>query len=312
MFNKGTFMPGTTENGYSFDARVDGALQTMYDKGDRNPVVFSHGGTIMFWTMMNVQNLSIMEKLQLLQTAQLDNTDYVVIEGNPEDGWTLVNWNGQLFAPEPTLGAEVKLQLRTLTRQLSAATKQIFDAFATGDIAKVVTAISRGVVDATYSVVKFSRAVSAKVVSELTPKPPVEAPEAPETSEAALSKSASIDSKSKTTSVEDTDGEDTGNVSTLRTRISDSNPTGTSNDDAVESIQEDDDASDTIDSSKDDADESDDTGSTDTEQGIGTEANADQNDGAPDTKPGTTVGGDAATTNTGDTGNDSGSQSAAA
>ena len=37
----------------------------------------------------------------------LDNTDYVVIEGNAEDGWTLVNWNGQQFGPEPTLGAEV-------------------------------------------------------------------------------------------------------------------------------------------------------------------------------------------------------------
>ena len=58
MFNKSTYMPGTNVNGYVFDERVDGALKTMYDNGDRNAVVFSHGGTIMFWTMMNVNNLT--------------------------------------------------------------------------------------------------------------------------------------------------------------------------------------------------------------------------------------------------------------
>ena len=109
-FNKGTFMPCTNENGFTFDARVDGALQTIYDNGDRNAVVFSHGGTIMFWTMMNVNNLTVTQKLQLLQTAQLGNTDYVVIEGNNEDGWTLVDWNGQRFSPEPTLRNEIALQ----------------------------------------------------------------------------------------------------------------------------------------------------------------------------------------------------------
>src|SRR3954470_6829031 len=40
------------EDGNAFDARVDDAVQTIYDSGDRNVVVFSHGATIMFWTMM--------------------------------------------------------------------------------------------------------------------------------------------------------------------------------------------------------------------------------------------------------------------
>jgi broad specificity phosphatase PhoE len=167
QFNKGTFMPGTDENGYTFDARVDGALQTMYDNGDRNAVAFAHGGTIMFWTMMNVKNLTPMQKLQLLQSAQLDNTDYVVIEGNNEDGWTLVNWNGQQFAPEPTLGAEAKLQIRTLGRQLTAAAQQVAAAFATGNIRTIATAINRGLADAAFSVVKFGRAVTAKVIHEV-------------------------------------------------------------------------------------------------------------------------------------------------
>lgn len=168
-FNKGTFMPGTTENGYSFDARVDGALQTIYDNGDRNAVVFSHGGTIMFWTMMNVKNLTVMEKLQLLQSAQLDNTDYVVIEGNNEDGWTLVNWNGQQFSPEPTFEHEVGLQLRTLSRQLTAASDQVKAAFQTGDITKIATAISHSVADASFSVIKFNRAINAQIIKRVLP-----------------------------------------------------------------------------------------------------------------------------------------------
>lgn len=184
QFNKGTYMPGTTVNGYVFDERVDGALQTMYDNGDRNAVVFSHGGTIMFWTMMNVNNLTTAQKLQLLQTARLDNTDYVVIEGNPEDGWTLVNWNGQQFAPEPTLGNEVKLQVRTLTRQLDATHQQVVAAFATGDIKTIATAVNRGIADASYSVAKFTRAVNAKVIHEVEQavQPQAPAPSAVQTS----------------------------------------------------------------------------------------------------------------------------------
>lgn len=166
-FNKDTVMPGTNQNGYVFDARVRGALQTIYDNGDRNAVVFSHGGTIMFWTMMSVNNLTVTQKLQLLQTAQLGNTDYVVIEGNNEDGWSLVNWNGQQFSPEPTLRAEIALQGRTLTRQLAATANQVVQAFATRDITKILTAINRGVADAQFSVSKFQRAVNAKIINEI-------------------------------------------------------------------------------------------------------------------------------------------------
>lgn len=167
-FDKSTYMPGTNLNGYAFDERVRGALQTMYDNGDRNAVVFSHGGTIMFWTLMNVNNLTVTEKLQLLQTAQLHNTDYVVIEGNNEDGWTLVNWNGKQFSPEPTFEHEVKLQFRTLSRQLAAAADQVKLAFETGDFVTIATAINRSVVDASFSITKFSRAVNAEIIKRTT------------------------------------------------------------------------------------------------------------------------------------------------
>ena len=159
-------IPGSI-NGHEFDARFDGALQTIYDNGDRNAVVFSHGGAIMFWTMMNAKNLTMAQKLDLLKNYSLGNTDYVVIEGNPEDGWTVVNWNGQQLSPEPTLGAEVQLQLRTLQRQLAATAKQVADAFATRNPAAVVAAVIQGVGDATFSIAKFAGAVNNKVVHEL-------------------------------------------------------------------------------------------------------------------------------------------------
>ena len=38
---------GSTD-GNAFDARVDDAVQTIYDSGDRNAVAFSHGATVMF------------------------------------------------------------------------------------------------------------------------------------------------------------------------------------------------------------------------------------------------------------------------
>lgn len=162
----GARIPGSID-GNEFDARVDGALKTMYDKGDRNVVVFSHGGTIMFWTMMNAKNLTLAEKGMLLSQHALGNTDYVVIEGNPEDGWILVDWNGQRFSPEPTLGHEVGLQMRTLTRQLEVAMKQVTDSLATGDVIKVATAINRSLADASFSVAKFNRAINAEVVKRV-------------------------------------------------------------------------------------------------------------------------------------------------
>lgn len=160
-------MPGTTLDGYTFDARMDGALQTMYDNGDRNAVVFSHGGAIMFWTLMNVTNISTAEKLKLMQTNPLGNTGTVVIEGNNEDGWTLVDWNGQQFSAEPTLGATMELQNRTLTRQLAAAVQQVRDAFATGNVAKVLSAIGSSVSTAVFSVQKYFRAVGTAVAQKV-------------------------------------------------------------------------------------------------------------------------------------------------
>ena len=160
-------IPGSID-GHEFDARMDQAMQTIYDNGDRNSVVFSHGGAIMFWTMMNAQNLTTAQKLALLQTAPLNNTNYVVVDGNNEDGWTLVNWNGQEFSPDRTLAAEFAVQLRTLTRQLASSATKIVQAIASFDFPAIVRAIGDGISDSVYSVVKFGRAMVTKVVADWT------------------------------------------------------------------------------------------------------------------------------------------------
>lgn len=160
--------PGTDFDGNDFNAGVNGALQDMYDKGDRNAVVFSHGATIMFWTIMNAKNLSMAQKGMLLSQYTLGNTDYVVVEGNPEDGWTLVDWNGQKFTPEPSFEHELGLQFRTLSRQLQQAADSVVQSFASGNPATIATAINRGVAAAGFSVLKFNRAVNAEIIKRTT------------------------------------------------------------------------------------------------------------------------------------------------
>ncbi|MBN9635379.1 MAG: histidine phosphatase family protein, partial [Actinobacteria bacterium] len=86
--NLDAFIPSAADattglNGHQFEDRVNGALQTIYNNGDRNAAVFSHGGTIMIWTMMNAKNLSAEQKIMLFTQHPLGNTGVVVVEGNP-------------------------------------------------------------------------------------------------------------------------------------------------------------------------------------------------------------------------------------
>jgi broad specificity phosphatase PhoE len=155
-------VPGSTD-GNAFDARVDDAVHTIYDRGDRNAVVFSHGATIMFWTMMNVDN----PDLGLILNHQLDNTSVVVITGNPEDGWTLKNWDGVEVAAQPSLPTKLFVDVRDVVAAPQTAAYRIGQALATGDITKIAKAIRDGVVDVTTKVVGFVPKVVSDVVGSL-------------------------------------------------------------------------------------------------------------------------------------------------
>jgi broad specificity phosphatase PhoE len=83
------------EDGNEFEARVNGALSQIQDSGSDNPLIFDHGATIMFWTLMNVDNPDI----TLALTHPLNNTDVVVVDSNGQGGWTLKSWAGMAVGP---------------------------------------------------------------------------------------------------------------------------------------------------------------------------------------------------------------------
>ncbi|BBY43881.1 histidine phosphatase family protein [Mycolicibacterium celeriflavum] len=85
-------IPGSID-GNEFDARFDEAVDTIYRSGHQRPVAYSHGAAIAMWTMMNVRN----PPLELAATQPLPNTGLVVVQGNPQGGWTLLDWNGTKF-----------------------------------------------------------------------------------------------------------------------------------------------------------------------------------------------------------------------
>ena len=133
-------IPGS-EDGNEFDARVDAAMEQM--EGD-NAVAFSHGATIMFWTMMNVDN----PDLTLLLTHQLDNTETVVVEKNDDGTWTLKSWGGEEVGP-----ADLPTQLFVNARDLIVAPQTALYNF--GRDATVETGV-QGVEDVGKATVKFA------------------------------------------------------------------------------------------------------------------------------------------------------------
>ena len=98
------------ENGNGFEARVNSVIADVITNGDTKPVLFSHGATIMVWTMMNVDNPDVM----LMLTHPLGNTAVVVVTGNPDDGWMLQSWDGVAVSQNPSLGGQLFVNIRNL------------------------------------------------------------------------------------------------------------------------------------------------------------------------------------------------------
>ncbi len=135
-------IPGA-EDGNEFDARVDGALAKIEADGSDTPVVFSHGATIMFWTMMNVDN----PDPTLLLTHQLDNTETVVVEKNDDGSWTLKSWGGEEVGP-----ANLPTQLFVNARDLIVAPQTALYNFGQNPGAE---SGAKGVEDVAKATVKF-------------------------------------------------------------------------------------------------------------------------------------------------------------
>ncbi|WP_232851388.1 histidine phosphatase family protein [Nocardia acididurans] len=82
-------IPGSID-GNEFDARVDQALLAVQGRNCTSPVIFSHGGTIMFWSMMNAGNADPSK----LGADPMRNGGRVVLKGSPQKGWTIIEWVG--------------------------------------------------------------------------------------------------------------------------------------------------------------------------------------------------------------------------
>lgn len=142
------------ENGNGFEARVNSVIDDVIANGDTKPVLFSHGATIMIWTMMNVDNPDIM----LLLTHPLGNTAVVVVTGNPEDGWMLQSWDGVAVSQNPGLGGKMFVNIRNLVVAPQTAVYNVVQAVKSRDLNQIVAAVRDGVVNVAKAGVEFVRA----------------------------------------------------------------------------------------------------------------------------------------------------------
>jgi hypothetical protein len=107
-----------------------------------------------------------------------------VVTGNPEDGWTLANWDGIAVAAEPSLPTKLFVDVRDVVTAPQTAAYRIGQAFAAGDIAGVAKAIRDGVVDVATKVVGFVPKVVSDVVGSLRPSAAVQSVKAATATEA--------------------------------------------------------------------------------------------------------------------------------
>ncbi|MEV0672738.1 histidine phosphatase family protein [Mycobacterium sp. NPDC050441] len=145
------------ENGLEFNERVTNALTQVEDDttdtngdGEVDAAVFSHGATIMMWTMMNVDNPNLL----LIVQHPLNNTDTVVVEKNDDGSWTLKEWAGQEVGP-----ANYPTQMFVNVRDLIVAPqKAIYNMripVLSLDAQGIVTTGAQGLQDVAQAGVKF-------------------------------------------------------------------------------------------------------------------------------------------------------------
>lgn len=131
-------------------------------------MAFSHGATIMFWVMMNVDN----PDFGLMLQHQLDNTEAVVVEGSPEEGWTLVSWAGRPVSADPPLATKLFVNVRDLVVAPQTALYNVGRAFASGDIAALADAVRDGIFEVTQAAVRFVPDTVRDIVDEFRPPAP--------------------------------------------------------------------------------------------------------------------------------------------
>ncbi|MGN8051206.1 histidine phosphatase family protein [Curtobacterium sp. 22159] len=93
--DRSTRMPGA-ESGTEFFERYDDAVRQILATGCDVAAAFSHGAAIRTWASVVAQNTPD----AFGTTRHLENTGIVEMEGSFEDGWRLVDWEGEPIGGE--------------------------------------------------------------------------------------------------------------------------------------------------------------------------------------------------------------------
>jgi histidine phosphatase superfamily protein (branch 1) len=168
-------IPGSaTPNGIAFDESFSNAVEKIYDStvfatgSPPSDVAVSSEGAITTWALMNVNNpdFSLVLK-ELLTTGQfLPNGAQVVVEGDPQDGWTLVSFDGQPVPPA-SLPTELFVDARNLLEAPQFATYDIYEALLNGNSTTITSAIDAGLNQVVAATEQFPGAVIGDLVNAL-------------------------------------------------------------------------------------------------------------------------------------------------
>ncbi|MGH3561497.1 MAG: histidine phosphatase family protein, partial [Mycobacterium sp.] len=180
-------MPGSVDfNGSAFQQIANGAVDTMYNEALANPVVSGNGyvtdvaasgeAAISSWVLMNVNNPDIAFFIPLFTKslvtgdaggAFLHNGGVVEVAGNPDDGWTLVNWDGQAIPQNPGLITELLVDMRNLIAPPQTAVFDVYQAALTGDTTTIDNALQTGLQSVGTAIAQFPGSVLNDTVDEL-------------------------------------------------------------------------------------------------------------------------------------------------
>lgn len=161
---------GATQfNGVVFDQSFTNTLQTMYTSALAHPVLaangkitevaFSSAFAIETGTLMNVNNPDPL----LMLTHSLPNTAVVQIQGNPQDGWNLISWDGVPVGPA-TLPTKLFVDARNLLMAPQFAAFNVGSSLFTGDPTTIVNAVRGGINEVGAAAFNFPYDVTRDVI----------------------------------------------------------------------------------------------------------------------------------------------------
>jgi hypothetical protein len=91
----------------------------------------------------------------------------VVVRGDPEDGWTLVSFNGYPFPQDPGLLTELFVDVRNLIMAPQIAENHIVEALLGGDPTTIGNALQAGVENVGKALLQFPESVINDIVGAL-------------------------------------------------------------------------------------------------------------------------------------------------